>query len=768
MADRERAVTEEEALFAGVPGSGAIGDALVGRRFGRGGRDIFLRVAEAMPGDIDKGYVRLHPAAFEALGISPASMIAVQGRRTTVVRAEAVPGALPGEGTVRMDGVLRDNAECGIGDRVRVRPAAAMPAFGVVLVPDDGGPLGDDELRRVREFLAGRAITAGDRVNVTSLSRGDVLFKIVETEPEGAGLVIDETHIRTRVSTMKQQQRTGQVRYEDIGGLEREVTRVRELVELPMKYPRLFAKLRIEPPRGVLLYGPPGTGKTLIARAVASEVEAHFIHVNGPEIMKKYLGESEATLREIFEEAQRQAPTIIFLDEVDAIAPKRSDVAGDVEKRVVAQLLTLMDGLVQRGNVVVIAATNMPELVDPALRRPGRFDREVPVNVPDRESRGQIIRIHARGMPLAEDVDLDRLAEVTHGFVGADLEMLCKEAGMLALHEVLDQADFDTADPLVLAERAQIHLRHFFQALKGIEPATTRELIVERPMTRWGDVGGLRDLRDFLQLAVEYPRKRPELFEQAGIKPAKGILLTGPTGTGKSLLARAVAGEAGVGLIVADASTLLSKWLGESEKAIRQVFTKAKQASPCVLFFDELDAIAPSRGGDSSGGAMDRIVGQFLGELDRLDELSEVIVLGATNRPDLLDPALLAPSRFGFVLELPQPDEAARLEILQIHTRKMPLADDVDLVQLAKDTDDFSGSDLAALCQRAAMLAIRAAVETGGEGPAEQARETPLQISRERFDQALPEARKAVASRARPSTGLVRLTGGFRLPRSKG
>jgi transitional endoplasmic reticulum ATPase len=752
LPDRERALSEDEILFAGVAGSETVGEAAPRDR-NRSGREIYLRVAESLPGDIDKGYVRLHPTALQALGLRGGSLVAIEGRRVCVLRAEAVPPAMPGEQIIRMDGTLRDNVLAGIDDRVRVRPGAAAGGLSIVIVPDQQGSLGDDGLGRLRESLKGRVLSPGDKVNVTCLPRGELLCKIVETEPSGAVLVTTDTLIRSRATALKTQKAPA-IRYEEIGGLEKELRRVRELVELPMKYPQLFARLRIEPPKGVLLYGPPGTGKTLIARAVAGEVEAHFVPVNGPEIMKKYLGESEATLREIFEDAQRNAPAIIFLDELDAIAPKRADVAGDVEKRVVAQLLTLMDGLEARGDVVVIAATNMPELVDPALRRPGRFDREVPVGVPGREGRLQILRIHARGMPLDADVDLPRLAELTHGFVGADLEVLCKEAGMLALHEVLDQADFDTADPASLAERARIHLRHFLSALKGIEPTATRELVVERPNTRWSEVGGLRDLRGFLQSAIQFPRERPELFQQAGIKPPKGILFRGPSGTGKSLVARALAGEAGLSLITADAASMLSKWLGESEKALRQVFTKARQAAPCILFFDGLDAIAPARGGDVSGGALDRLVGQFLSELDNLDELSEVVVLGATNRPDLLDPALLSPGRFPIVLDFPLPDEAARAEILAVHTDRMPLAEDVDLADLARQTEGLSGSDLAALCQRAALEEIRAIIRAE---EATAATHAELRISRERFEAALGQLGQLAANRSGSASSLLRL-----------
>ncbi|MBI4493878.1 MAG: CDC48 family AAA ATPase, partial [Chloroflexi bacterium] len=708
MADQERGLTEEEVLFAGLaatagaqPGEAAPQPAAETRR-----PEIYLRVAEALHGDVGRGLARMDPHAFEALGLSSGALVAVVGRRTTVVRVELDPGG-EGRHTIRLDGLLRDNAQVGLDDRVRVRPGSASPAFALHLAPPEPGTYDQDDQARMCQELRGRVLGPGDRVRVASLARGEQVFRVVSTEPMGPVVVDEVTSLRFQVVAAPKA-KGFQVRYEDIGGLEDELRRVRELVELPMKYPALFARLRIEPPRGVLLYGPPGTGKTLIARAVASEVEAEFIHVNGPEIMQKFYGESEARLREIFDDAQRKAPSIIFLDEIDALAPKRIDVAGEVEKRVVAQLLALMDGLVARGQVVVIGATNLPEMVDPALRRPGRFDREIPVNVPSRPGRLQILRVHSRGMPLAPDVDLERLAEVTHGFVGADLQVLCKEAGMLALHEVLDQAGFEVSDPTQLAATTQIHLRHFLAALRGIEPTATREVFVEKPNARWSDVGGLGEVREFLRSAVELPRLHAELFQQAGIRSPKGILFSGPTGTGKTLVARALACETGMSFITADAATVFSKWMGESEKTLRQVFLKAKQAAPCLLFFDEIDALAPVRGGMQTGGATDRIIGQFLGELDSLDELSEVVVLAATNRLDLVDPALLSPGRFGYVLEFPLPTLPERREILGIHAGRMPLAEDVDLDELARGTEGFSGSDLAALCQRAAMEAIRA------------------------------------------------------------
>ncbi|HUJ73987.1 MAG TPA: AAA family ATPase, partial [bacterium] len=451
--------------------------------------------------------------------------------------------------------------------------------------------------------------------------------------------------------------------------LKRQLDRVREIVELPLKYPELFDRLGIDAPKGVLLYGPPGTGKTTIARAVASEVKAHFIRINGPEIIHKFYGESEAKLREIFEEAQRKAPSIIFIDEIDAIAPKRSDVAGEVEKRVVAQLLALMDGMVSRGEVVVIGATNLPELLDHALRRPGRFDREVVVRVPNRPGRLQILRIHGRGMPLAEDVDLERLAEVTHGFVGADLEVLCKEAGMAALQDVLDREDFAEREIAELAQETRVHMRHFLAALKGIEPTATREFFAERPNVHWSDVGGLDDARSLLRSTVELPRRFPRLYRAAGSAAPNGVMLSGAPGTGKTLLVRALATESGFSFITVDAAALFSKWVGESEKALRQVFIKARQASPCILFFDEVDTIFPRRGFSQDVGGRERLIGQFLAEMGGLEPFSEVMVIAATNRLDLVEPALLSPGRFSIVIELPLPSPAEREAILGIHLK---------------------------------------------------------------------------------------------------
>jgi transitional endoplasmic reticulum ATPase len=747
MADETKEQTEIEQVRGIVPADGTNGTSKAGET----SREVYLRVAEAFPFDIHRGVARLDQASFEALGIKPGALVHLTGKRRTTVRVELAPDGVPGRHVIRLDGTLRDNAEVSIDERVKVRVGGASDAHSITLSAPDAAALSDEELLATRMHLAGRVLTPGDKVNVTILARGDRVFQIVETEPAGPVVVRLETIIRTRVPPASRSKvGPSNVRYEDIGGLDRELTRVRELIELPMKYPQLFSRMRIEPPRGVLLYGPPGTGKTLIARAVATEVQATFIHVNGPEIMQKYVGESEGRLREVFEQAQRESPAIVFLDEIDAIAPKRANVVGDVEKRVVAQLLTLMDGLVSRGQVTVIGATNMPDLVDPALRRPGRFDREIAVNAPSPVGRLQILRIHSRGFPMAEDVDLDRLAEITHGFVGADLEVLCKEAGMLALRELIDQAGLDQIDLEEMAATASIHARHFYSALKAIEPTATREVLVEKPNVPWEDVGGVREVREFLESAIELPRARPDLFAEAGIRAPRGILLAGPSGTGKSLLARAIATSTGLSLITADAATLLSKWLGESEKTVRHVFARARQAAPCVLFLDDLDAIAPVRGGDLAGGAVDRVVSQLLTELDTLDEFSEVTVLGATNRPDLVDPALLSPRRFAYVVELTMPDEAARREILVAQTRKMPLAADVDLDVLAALSDGLSGADLASLCQRAALNAIRQVIEREGRSSRRAGKDAKgsLQIDMHTFSEALAEVKHGVTSRS--------------------
>jgi transitional endoplasmic reticulum ATPase len=668
-------------------------------------RVIALRVAEAALDDVDRGVVRVDPYHLAQIGVQAGMAVAVTGEQRTVAIAQAAPRQLHGRRQIEMDGMVRENARAGVGERVTVSAVEVSPARTVLVAPLDPGTYGPNEVAAIRDWLSGRVVVYGDRQKVTAFSKRGHLFKVAGTEPDGAVVIGPFTDVRIQKDRIAPliEGPSFKVKYEDIGGLEEELLRVRELVELPLKYPALFARLNIEPPKGVLLYGPPGSGKTLIARAVASEVKAHFIHVNGPEIIHKFYGESEAKLREIFEEAQRRAPTVIFLDELDAIAPKRYDVAGDVEKRVVAQLLASMDGLVSRGEVVVIAATNLPEAVDPALRRPGRFDREIAVNVPSRTGRLRILQIHSRGMPLADDVDLERLSELTPGFVGADLEALCKEAGMLAVRDCLAELDAADEDTESLAERTTIRGDHFIEAFKAIEPTAMREFFLERPDVSWDDVGGLEDVRRTLRSAFELPQRCPAIFEQTGMRPATGLLLAGPPGTGKSLAAKALATETGLRLITVDPASLFSKWVGESEKALRQVFKKAKQTAPCVLFFDGLEALVPAHGEEPLEPVSERLASQFFGELDELIKLGDVLILGATNRPERVDPALLRPGRFGFTVRFALPDAAARKQILAVHLRRVPLASDVDLAALAAELEGASGAEIAGICQRALL-----------------------------------------------------------------
>jgi transitional endoplasmic reticulum ATPase len=533
-------------------------------------------------------------------------------------------------------------------------------------------------------------------------------LKVVSTAPAPIVMMNDETVVEVSSTPVKRVEEISGITYEDIGGLSEELQKIREMVELPMKHPELFRHLGIEPPKGVILYGPPGTGKTLIAKALANETGASFLTINGPEIMSKFYGESEARLREVFQEAEQRAPSIIFIDELDAIAPKRSEVTGEVERRVVSQLLTLMDGLKGRGQVVVIGATNRIEAIDPALRRPGRFDREIRIGVPDRNGRKEILQIHTRRMPLAPDVNLDELAEVTHGFTGADIAALCREAAMNALRRFLPKIDLEKdVIPAEVLEQLKVSREDFAEALKTIQPSALREVILEIPNVTWDMIGGLEDVKQQLKEAVEWPLKYPDVFKRLGIRPPRGILLYGPPGVGKTLLAKAVATESEANFISVKGPEVLSKWVGESERAVREIFRKARETAPCIIFFDELDSIAPRRGLHTDAGVTDRIVNQLLTEMDGMQSLKGVVVIGATNRPDILDPALLRPGRFDRVIFVPPPDYQARLQILKIHTKEMPLAPDVNLEELARITEGYTGADLESVCREAALTAAR-------------------------------------------------------------
>jgi transitional endoplasmic reticulum ATPase len=590
-------------------------------------------------------------------------------------------------------------------------------------------------------LLDGIPVVEGNQVRVALFGARAQSFTVVQSLPDGPVLIGPKTTIRLAGEGAGQE--SSAITYEDIGGLHREIRRIREMIELPLRYPEIFDRLGIEPPKGVLLHGPPGCGKTLIARAVARETSAHFIHVNGPEIIDKWYGSSEAHLRQIFEEASRQAPAIIFLDEIDAIAPKREEMSGDrqVERRVVAQLLALMDGLKSRGNVIVIAATNIPNTLDPALRRPGRFDREIEIGVPDKQGRGEILEIYTRGMPLAEGVDLDRLAGITHGFVGADLAALCREAAMSVLRRLMPDLDFtETNLPEEKLLSLEVTMADFESALLEVEPSAIREVFTEVPEVGWQDVGGLEEIKRLLVEAVEWPLRHAELFDRAGIRAPKGLLLYGPPGTGKTLLAKALARESEVNFIAVKGPELLSKWVGESEKAVREVFRKALQAAPCLIFFDEIDALTPPRGGGESA-VSERMVSQFLSELDGIEELKGVVVLAATNRLDRVDPAIQRPGRLDFLVELPAPDESTRRAILGVHTRGMPLGKGVDLDKLAAATAGLVGADLEGVCQRAGLLALREILETAGEEPDSAVAER-LRVTSGHFQQALANRKR--------------------------
>ncbi|MFC7096733.1 CDC48 family AAA ATPase [Halobaculum marinum] len=681
--------------------------------------EVQLEVAKAYPNDSGRGIARLDPDTLLHLKLSPGDIIEIEGAETTAAKVWRADRQDWNTDTVRIDGFTRQNADVGIGERVTIRKAEAKKAEKLTLAPPEEASVqfGSDAAGMVKRQILKRPVVERDIVPVMSStnhpfmrSPGQAIPLIaVDTEPEGVCLITEDTEVELREEPISGFEKTGGgITYEDIGGLQGEIQRVREMVELPMKHPQIFKKLGIEPPQGVLLHGPPGTGKTLLAKAVANETSASFFSIAGPEIISKYYGESEQQLREIFEDAKDESPSIIFIDELDSIAPKREDVTGEVERRVVAQLLTMMDGLETRGQVIVIAATNRVDSVDPALRRPGRFDREIEIGVPDEVGRKEILQIHTRGMPLSDDVDLDHLADETHGFVGADIESLTKEAAMKALRRYLPEIDLDEEDiPPSLVDRMIVKRNDFQGALAEVEPSAMREVLVELPKVTWEDVGGLDDAQQQVKEAVEWPLTTPEKFDRMGIEAPKGVLLYGPPGTGKTLMAKAVANETNANFISVRGPQLLSKWVGESEKAIRQTFRKARQVSPTVIFFDELDSLAPSRGQEMGNNVSERVVNQLLTELDGLEEMGNVMVIGATNRPDMIDPALIRSGRFDRLVMIGQPDEEGREQILKIHTGDTPLAADVSLRELAERTDGYVGSDLESIAREAAIQALR-------------------------------------------------------------
>ncbi len=672
--------------------------------------EMQLRVGDARQRDVGRGIARIDQKTMQKLGLSAGDVIEIVGKRTTAAIAWPAYSEDQDRGIIRIDGFTRKNSGVAINEYVVIKPGKVKDAANVVLAPVDMRLNVDDDFTNfVKNRLMERTFVEGDTTLVMMLGHA-IPFTVTKTRPHGIVRITYETSLQI-LNEPAPEAKVGMPRttYEDIGGLHEEIQRIREMVELPLRHPEIFQRLGIEPPKGVLLQGPPGCGKTLLARAVANESEANFFSINGPEIMSKFYGESEARLREIFQQAQQNSPSIIFIDELDAIAPKREEVTGEVERRVVAQLLALMDGLSGRGNVIVIGATNRPSALDPALRRPGRFDREIEIGVPDKQGRHEILQIHTRGMPLAQDVDLKKLSEMTHGYTGADLASLARETAMKALRRYLPEINLEEERiPPTVLEKMEVRMEDFIDAYKEVTPTAMREVYIEVPTVHWSDIGGLDGVKQELIEAVEWPIKSPEIFSRMGIRPPKGILLFGPPGCGKTLLARAVATESEANFITIKGPEVFSKWVGESEKAIREVFRKARMAAPAVIFFDEFDSLVPGRGrGYADSGVSERVISQLLTEMDGIMTLEDVVIIAATNRPDIVDPAVLRPGRFDRLIYVPESDEKGRLEIFGLYTKDMPLAKDVDLSQLANQTRSYSGADIQALCREAAMNALR-------------------------------------------------------------
>ncbi len=711
--------------------------------------EIKLKVIEGMQDDVNKGFVRIDTNYMSQIGARPGDIVEVEGgRKTAAIAVRAYPGDI-GLNKIRTDPLIRRNAKVSIGEMVAVRKAEVFEAQKVVIAPSRKDIRVNATSQSIfKRGLLARVVKKGDMVSLGGAKRrrrsmgsnpffddvfsdidedfgfgmegmgfglGSLRFSVIDTKPKGYCIITEETQVECKPEAVDivEDEQVVEVAYEDIGGLSDEIKKVRELVELPLKHPEIFERLGIEAPKGILMHGPPGTGKTLLAKAVANETNSNFILINGPEIIGKYYGQSESNLRDKFDEAEKNAPSIIFIDEIDAIAVKREDVHGEVERRVVAQLLTLMDGLKSRGKVVVIAASNMPNLLDPALRRPGRLDREIEIGVPKKEGRLDILKIHTRNMPLNQDVDLEMFAEVTHGFVGADLESLCKEAAMIVLRKILPDLRLDEEEPIPkeVLEKMILSNEDFQEALRVVRPSAMREVLVEIPNIKWGDIGGLDNVKQELIEAVEWPIKHPSAFKNMGIKPPKGILLYGPPGTGKTLLAKAVANESQSNFISIKGPQVLSKWVGESEKGIRKIFDKARQTAPCVVFFDEVDSIAPKRGLSSDSSVTERVVNQMLTEIDGLEDLNQVVIIAATNRPDMLDSALIRPGRLDRLILTDIPNEESRLKIFEVHSKNMPLKN-VDLKELAKKTEGYVGADIEAICREAGMLALRDNIES--------------------------------------------------------
>ena len=713
----------------------------------KGNGKATLKVAEAEQRDIGRKIVRIDPDAAQSLNVMTGDALELSSFGKNAVLL-SWPGRDKDRGTglVRIDGYTRNKLDVGIGDTIEVKKVESKDAKSITFAPTEPLRIIGAE-QYLAESLNGQLMTKGDIIPLNVMGQRIDLV-VISTDPSGPIIINDATKVTVSEDSAKavqasQEGKVPSITYEDIGGIRNEIARVREMIELPLRHPELFKRLGVEAPKGVLLHGPPGTGKTLLARAVANETNANFYSIGGPEIMSKYYGESEEKLRNVFEQAEKNAPSIIFIDEIDSIAPKREEVSGEVERRIVAQLLSLMDGLKSRGKVVVIGATNRVNAIDPALRRPGRFDRELEIGVPDREGRLEILQIHTRGMPLAKDVNLEKLADISHGFVGADLQSLSKEAGMRSLRRILPNIDLSSESiPSDTLRKIIVTMNDFMDVIKEMEPSAMREVFVEIPDISWDDIGGLESIKQEMQEAVEWPLKYQGIFTFADAVPPKGILLYGPPGTGKTLMAKAAANESEANFISIKGPELLSKWVGESEKGVREIFRKARQAAPCIIFFDEIDAIAPKRGGDfGDSHVTERLISQLLTELDGLEILTNVVVIGATNRPDIVDAALLRPGRFDRLLYVPPPDRDSRIQIIKIHIKMRPLDDSVDIEKLADQTEGYTGADIASLSSAAVMLALREHVSKYKDPKEAEEHKEELKIHMTHFEDAMKKIR---------------------------
>jgi len=708
-------------------------------------KQLSLKVQEALSKDVGRGIARIDPEDMNKLGLSLGDIIELKGTRTTPVKVMPCYSEDRGKKIIQVDGIIRENAKVGLDEKIKISPVECNAARRITLEPltvySEHGS--SDDAKYIGSLIEGLAVIKDDIVRATLFGSKSRDFRVIETAPDNVVQISSSTMIKmksAKSSGSNSKKRSSTVSYEDIGGLGYQLQRIREMIELPLRFPQVFERLGIDPPKGVFMYGPPGTGKTLIARAVAHETDAYFTHISGPEIMGKFYGESEGRLRSIFEDAQKHAPAIIFIDEIDAIAPKREDMGGEkqVERRVVAQLLSLLDGLESRGQVIVIGATNIPNTIDPALRRPGRFDRELSVPIPDKHGRLHILQIHTRGIPLAESVDINKLAEITHGFVGADLEALAREAAMAALRKILPVIDFKKADiPYDTLMSLEITMDHFYEAMKEVEPSAIREVFVEVPDVKWEDVGGSENIKEELKEAVEWPLKYSDIFAKANTSPPKGIILHGIPGTGKTLLAKAVANESGVNFIFVKGPEIINRYIGESERGVREIFKKAKQAAPTILFLDEIDSLVPKRGSSSTDAHVtERVISQFLTEMDGIEELKGVLVLAATNRVDLIDPALLRSGRFDLLFEIPPPDRKTREDIFKIHTKNKAIAKDIDLKKFSEITEGMVGADIELICRKASMLAIREFIEKLPKNSKTEYSDKNFIIRKQHFDKA--------------------------------